>query len=202
MPRISRAEVVAISGASLLLLIKALPSTGPLLEYRRHLLLTEPWRLLSGHVVHVNWTHVLINAAFWVLLAHLFAAELKARRQLLCLMLAAFFISASLAVLYPFIAWYRGFSGLLHALFLAGAIVMLAEAWRSFRASRGNATRRLVLAALFVVGGWIKVVLEQPAGAATPYAAWLGSAVVPQAHLLGALFGTGLGIVLARRRRS
>jgi membrane associated rhomboid family serine protease len=46
-------------------------------------------------------------------------------------------------------------------------------------------------------GGWIKVVLEQPGGAATPYAEWLGAGVVAQAHLFGAACGTVLGLLFA-----
>ena len=51
-------------------------------------------------------------------------------------------------------------------------------------------------AALFA-GGWAKVVLEQPVTAALPQANWLGTAIVPQAHLAGAVCGTVLGALFA-----
>ena len=38
---------------------------------------------------------------------------------------------------------------------------------------------------------------DKPAGGALPYADWLGAAVVPQAHLLGAACGSVLGLLLA-----
>ena len=51
-------------------------------------------------------------------------------------------------------------------------------------------------AALFF-GGWIKVALEQPGGDTLPHAEWLGAAVVPQAHLIGAACGSMLGLAYA-----
>jgi membrane associated rhomboid family serine protease len=50
-------------------------------------------------------------------------------------------------------------------------------------------------------GGWIKVIVEQPGDASTPYANWLGAGVVPQAHLAGAITGTLLGAALWWRER-
>jgi hypothetical protein len=51
--------------------------------------------------------------------------------------------------------------------------------------------------AALLAGGWIKVIVEQPGGSATPHADWLGVAVVPQAHLAGALAGSVLGVLFA-----
>jgi hypothetical protein len=36
-----------------------------------------------------------------------------------------------------------------------------------------------------------------PRGALTPFAEWLAAPTVPQAHLLGAIFGTALGLLFA-----
>jgi membrane associated rhomboid family serine protease len=57
--------------------------------------------------------------------------------------------------------------------------------------------RRLWLPAALFFGGWIKVAFEQPGGARTPYAEWLGAGTVPQAHLIGAICGTLLGLLFA-----
>ncbi len=180
---------IAIGGATLLLLLQAMPTVAALLEYRRGLLLHEPWRVLSGHFVHINWTHALANAVAWVLLARLFERTLDAGKQLLCIVAGAVVISLSLTLVYPSIEWYRGASGTLHALFFAATAKAMINA-------RSQRFRLLALVALFV-GGWLKVALELPRGAATPYAPWLGSATVPQAHLIGALVGTTLGLLFA-----
>lgn len=186
---ISRAEMVAVVIALAMLLLQELPVAAAL-EYRYAALSAEPWRGLTGHFVHVNWPHALINAvALWVV-ARLFAPDLNARRQLAALLAAALAISAALAWLYPSITWYRGLSGALHGLFFAGATVWLIQA-------RPRRFGHLWLPSALFFGGWIKVVLEQPGGANTPYAEWLGAGVVPQAHLFGAACGTLLGLVFA-----
>ena len=185
----SRAEVIAVAIALLMLMLQALPNVDAL-EYRYAALNDQPWRWLTGHFVHVNWQHALINAvALWVV-ARLFAPDLNASRQLIALLAAALAISAGLALLYPSIVWYRGLSGALHGLFFAGAAIWLIKA-------RPRKFRELWLPSALFFGGWIKVALEQPGGATTPYAEWLGAGVVPQAHLVGAACGTLLGLVFA-----
>ena len=185
----SRAEVIAIAIALLMLLLQALADLA-VLEYRNTASIRESWRWLTAHFVHVNWQHALINAvALWVV-ARLFAPDLHPPRQLWALLVAALAVSASLALFYPSIAGYRGLSGALHGLFFAGSTIWLIKArpWR---------LRELWLPAALFFGGWIKVVLEQPGDATTPYAEWLGAAVVPQAHLVGAACGTMLGLLFA-----
>lgn len=185
--------LAALAAGALILLLQSVPALAPLLEYRRSVVLAEPWRLLTAHLVHVNWTHALVNAGAWLLLARLLAPVLDVRRQLLSLLVGAVFISLALALWHPSIQWYRGASGALHALFFAGAT---AACCRPLFVRRPRSAR-VPLALL--AGGWIKVALEQPVGSATPYAEWLASATVPQAHLLGAIAGTLLGLLLARR---
>jgi rhomboid family GlyGly-CTERM serine protease len=192
---ISLAERCALAVAALALLLEAL-GVAEALEYRRALLAAEPWRLITGHIVHVNWMHGLVNALALLVVARLFAPDLSARRQLSVLLAAALAISLVLAAVYPGIAWYRGLSGVLHALFFAGSAAWLMRL-------EPRSLRTLWLPAALYFGGWVKVALEQPAGDALPYADWLGAAVVPQAHLVGAACGSvlGLAFALADRRR-
>ncbi len=195
MPRLTPALRAALVAAALLLLLQSLPAA-TLLEYRRSLLLHEPWRALTAHIVHVNWTHALVNAGAWIVLARLFEPVFDARRQWLCMAIGAAVVSVVLATLYPAIAWYRGASGILHALYFAGASAAMISAWR-----RPRRWPSLLWAVALFSAGWIKVMLEFPPGALTPYATWLGSTVVPQAHLTGALFGTAYALLAVRRRR-
>jgi rhomboid family GlyGly-CTERM serine protease len=185
----------ALAGSALILLLQLAPAVLPALEYRRAALMAEPWRLLTGHLVHVNWTHALVNAGAWLVLARLFAPQLDARRQSLILALGAAFISLALAARYPSIEWYRGASGALHALFFAGTTTALGASLRE------RPRRAALIPLALLAGGWIKVVLEQPGGSATPYAEWLAATTVPQAHLLGAVAGTVLGLYFAARAR-
>ena len=185
----SRAELIAIGIALLMLVLQALPSLDAL-EYQNTAAIDEPWRWLTAHFIHVNWQHALINAvALWVV-ARLYAPDLNPSRQVWALLVAALAISACLAVFYPSIAWYRGLSGALHGLFFAGSAIWLIKA-------KPRRFQQLWLPSALFFGGWIKVVLEQPGGATTPYAEWLGAGVVPQAHLVGAACGTLLGLLFA-----
>jgi len=182
-------ERVAIGIAAALLVLHA-SSAGTALEYQRAALFGEPWRVLTGHLVHINWPHALVNAAALWIVARLFATDLDARRQVAVLALSAVAISVALACFYPTIAWYRGLSGALHGLFFAGSVKWLL-------AERPHTWQRLALPMALLLGGWIKVIAEQPGGATTTHAEWLDAAVVPQAHLVGALCGTMLGALFA-----
>lgn len=163
---------------------------GDALEYRRSLLTTEPWRLLTGHFVHLSMLHALLNCVALLLLGRLFAGRLRAVELWAVLGIAPLAISLVFWAAMPELAWYRGLSGALHALYFAGCVVWI-------RSTSGR-TRRLPIAAL--LGGMLKVLLEQPWDASFPFREWLGAAVVPQAHLAGAVLGTAAGLWLAARR--
>lgn len=187
--RLSPPERAAIGLAIVVLALHAL-APGDALEYQRGALARQPWRLVTGHLVHLNWLHALVNAAALWIVARLYAPDLSAARQAIALAASALAISAALAWLHPDIEWYRGLSGALHGLFFAGAVTWLL-------AERPRRLGRLWMPALLFVGGWVKVVFEQPSSGAMPHADWLGAAVVPQAHLAGAACGTVLGALFA-----
>jgi rhomboid family GlyGly-CTERM serine protease len=161
------------------------------LEYLRPHLASEPWRLVTGHFVHISWLHAVLNCVALLLLERLFAGRLRRSEQWIVLAAAPLAISLVFWIALPGLAWYRGLSGTLHAFYFAGCMVWLMTA-------AGHA-RWLPGAAL--AGGVIKVLLEQPWDATFPFQQWLGAAVVPQAHLFGALLGVAAGLLLARARR-
>jgi len=159
-------------------------------EYRRALAAREPWRLLTGHFVHLGFLHALLNCVALVLVARLFADRLTARGFFGILGIAPILISILFLVAIPDLHWYRGLSGVLHALFFAGCVVWIA-------ATTGRA-RWLPIAAL--IGGTAKVLIEQPWDGSFPIHEFLRAAVVPQAHLIGAIVGTAAGLVIRRQR--
>lgn len=161
------------------------------LEYRRSRLFTEPWRLLTGHYVHLSWLHAVLNCVALLLLERLFDGRL--RRSELWLLMAAAPLAISLVfwISLPELGWYRGLSGALHAIYFAGCIAWAVTA-------QGHA-RWLPFAA--IAGGAIKVLLEQPWDMTFPFREWLGATVVPQAHLVGTFVGIAAGLFFARTRR-
>jgi rhomboid family GlyGly-CTERM serine protease len=164
---------------------------GPLLEYRRPLLPGQPWRLWTGHFVHLSLVHALLNSVALLLLGRLFDGRLRAVEFWGVLLGAPLAISLVFWAALPELQWYRGLSGALHAVYFAGCTVWLR--------STGGRERWLAIAAL--AGGALKVLLEQPWDASVPFRAWLGAAVVPQAHLVGALAGVAAGLFFAARRQ-
>jgi rhomboid family GlyGly-CTERM serine protease len=164
---------------------------GGALEYRRDLLAIEPWRLFTGHFVHLTFLHAALNAVALLLIGRLFADRLRPAELFAVLGVAPLLISILFWLLMPKLEWYRGLSGVLHALFFAGCVMWIA--------STAGRSRWLPVAAL--AGGAIKVLAEQPWDSSFPLHQALRIAVVPQAHLLGAIVGTAAGLLLRLRRR-
>lgn len=190
--RVAPAERFALAGACALLLLQS-AGLGSALEYRRAMLAVEPWRLLTGHWVHVNWRHAVLNALAWVALARLYAPELPPLRQATLLTGSALGTGLLLWVAAPDVAWYRGASGALHGVFAAGAALWLA---RPAAAALPGARPARWWPALLLAAVWAKVLAEQAIGPIAP-ANWLGVAVITRAHLFGVAVGTVLGILTA-----
>jgi rhomboid family GlyGly-CTERM serine protease len=178
------AVVVAIIAAEVIL-------PAELLEYRRSLAFPEPWRLFTGHFVHLSFLHALLNGVALLLLDRLFADRLGPHELFGMLAIVPVVMSIAFWFLLPELQWYRGLSGVLHAVFFAGCVAWIGQA-------EGRA-RWLPAAAL--IGGTAKVLLEQPWDASFPVHELLRVAVVPQAHLIGAVIGTAAGLVFRQRRQ-
>jgi rhomboid family GlyGly-CTERM serine protease len=191
--RISATEQQAFAGALVVCALQALAPQPPWLEYRHELLGAQPWRVFSAHFVHLNWEHAVVNVAAWIMVARLFSTELTSGRHLAVIAVSALGVSAWLAWIHPEIAWYRGLSGVLHGIFFAGAIAWTIAAMRLADKDKTS----LFLSIALIAVGWAKVIAEQPAGSAMPYAEWLDAAIVPQAHLAGSIIGTALGAMIA-----
>jgi rhomboid family GlyGly-CTERM serine protease len=167
-------------GAALLatvVLLLGLGATGEwgrdLLGYDRGALANyQWWRLLSAHLVHLGWEHLLLNCAGLILLWALFAREYAPRRWLWIITAAMLAIDAGLWFLRPAVDWYLGASGVLHGILAAGAYALY---------RRGEAMGAVLLLVLVV-----KLVYEQQSGGSL----FVGDLpLVPDAHVLGALGG-------------
>ncbi len=143
------------------------------------------WRLVSGHFVHLGWSHLWLNLAGLALVAWLVgqAFDWLGWVYVGCVSIAA--IDAGFWFLYRDLGWYVGLSGLLHGLLAAGLL-------------RGVAVRdrEAVILAVFVTA---KLVWEQVVGPLPGSESTSGGAVIVDAHLYGALGGL-LGALLSWRR--
>ena len=159
--------------AALSILASALPSALGALAWHREAMADGQWfRLLTGHFVHLDTHHLLIN-----LLGLAIVTDLLMERwqwsALICLLLgSALGTSALLWWFAPALVWYAGLSGVLHGLWSGAALCGLHQV-------QHQPERRwsvLALLALALKLGW----LNHPSGSMP---------VVPSAHLFGAISG-------------
>jgi rhomboid family GlyGly-CTERM serine protease len=141
----------------------------------------EAWRLISGHLIHLGWTHTLMNLLAFVLIAWLFAPVFGLTAWVLIVFASGLMVDAGLWWLSPGIEWYVGLSGVLHGLVAAAGIKLSA---------RRELAGYLVLAVLVIKVGWEQIDGSLPL---TEFAS--GGSVVVDAHLYGAAGGLIAGIV-------
>ena len=159
--------------AVLIVLVALLPAgSGAALRYEHSLILEgQLWRLLTAHVLHLGWEHLLINltalAAIWAMFQRFVTARIWWLATLAC----ALGVSVGLLLFDAYISWYVGLSGVLHGLFVTGALFLPRKYWRH---------ARLLLAAL-----GIKLLAEQLGYTVTA----LSSQAVLGAHMYGAFAG-------------
>jgi rhomboid family GlyGly-CTERM serine protease len=154
-----------------------------LLRYQRGAVFEgEFWRLLSGHLAHLGWSHLLLNLAglglVWGICGNALSEGMWGALILLC----ALGVSLGLLLFNPLLQWYVGFSGVLHGMLVAGCLA----GW-----TRGEHERLLLFVLVAAKLGW-----EQWAGPLPGSEAGAGGQVVVDAHLYGALAGAAALIAL------
>jgi len=166
---------------ALFFLMAMLPAISSLLEYRRDAILSgEVWRVFSGHFVHLNLAHALLNAVGTTLVALLFPREMSRQQWWGLVLVAPLVISLGLWFKQPGLQGYAGFSGVLHSLLYLGVVRMLPGA---------PALAGSVL--LLLIG---RQIWEQTGAYDPAYLQGvIAGRVMPDAHLFGGLTGLLLG---------
>ena len=148
-----------------------------LLEYR-HQAITggEVWRIISGHITHLGWGHLAMNLlGYWMIWLLFFKHSLSGVGAVYALLLLALGTSVGLALISPEIAWYRGFSGVLHGLLV----------WALLRESKQLPLSSFLMLALII----LKLAWEQVSGPLPGSESMAGGSVIVAAHLYGAVTG-------------
>jgi len=146
------------------------------------------WRLLSGHFVHLNTTHLLMNSLGLLAIVSVFGQALGGARPVWLSISIGLGISLGLWFGEPQLQLYAGASGVVHGLFAAG-IVLAHDLSMRFR---------LVAAAALMA----KLILETQFN--TGSAEMIGALVIHAAHQWGALWGAVLAsayVAFAATRR-
>ncbi len=142
----------------------------------------EPWRLVSGHFIHLGAAHMLMNAAALLLLWLLVGQSLTTARWLVVIAVCLVGIDLGFWLFDPQLTWYVGLSGLLHGMLAAGLIARY----------RVAAAESLTLGCLLAA----KIIYEQVAGPLPGSELAAGGPVVVNAHFYGALAGAAAGLLL------
>lgn len=135
----------------------------------------DVWLLLSGHIAHLNWSHWMLNMAGLAIVAFFFSTHATCRQWTIVVVVSSCVISAGLWWLLPEIKNYVGLSGVLHGLFLYGALREI-----RFYPRSGYV---LLIALIF------KLAWEFFNGALPGSEDMAGGRVLTEAHLLGAIGG-------------
>lgn len=146
------------------------------LRYDRSLIVGGDWyRLISANFIHLNTMHLLMNILGIALVLVFFATHFKTSQWLILLVFSSLFVSIGLFWLNPGVHRYVGLSGVLHGLFIAGAIIEV---------------RR------FPISGWLlfaaivgKLIWEQTNGAMPGSESMIKGHVLVDSHLYGAISG-------------
>ncbi len=167
---------LAIAGVIIIALLLALGGK-PVqlaLRYDRSGIQTgEYWRLITGHLVHGGFQHVVVNVLGVILMAALFKRTYNFVSWLVIVVMGVVCIDIGMWVLMPQLQWYVGLSGVLHAVLAAGTVAW----WRT------EPRALAILLTLIMIG---KLIWEQTQGA-LPLSGDLP--VVVNAHLYGEIGG-------------
>jgi rhomboid family GlyGly-CTERM serine protease len=153
------------------------PMSSNLLAYERTQLDNfQWWRFITGHFLHTNITHLLLNtvglALLWALHGHYYQT-LGYVMQFLTLCLGT---AIGLYIFAPQMQWYVGLSGVLHGLFVIGAYYDIQNKFKT--------------GWLMLMGVWLKVIHEQIFGASAAVASLIDANVAVDAHLFGTITGS------------
>ncbi len=151
--------------------------------YSHQVLYSQPWRLWTGHWVHLSVWHWVLNVAALALIPEIF---LRASWKFFLVLWIALPPLLSLALWFslPQLSLYAGLSGVLHGIYLAMAVMAI------FGGER--AERRIGWVVL--LGLLAKVSYEAYRGMSQT-AELIGAPVILQAHQFGAALGLVIWLV-------
>ncbi len=150
--------------------------------YQRQLISQgEIWRLFTGHFLHTNIYHLLLNLAALIMLWLLHGRLYSQASYSLLFLLTALITSLGIYYFNLNLQQYVGLSGVLHGVFVFGALMDI---------HANDKTGYLLF-----IGVWLKIAHEQIYGASTDVSALIEASVAVDAHLWGALGGLLFAII-------
>lgn len=135
------------------------------------------WRLLSAHLVHSNYIHLLLNMLALALVLILFENLLRVRDWLYLIVISALLQSIGFYVLLPQVTAYVGLSGVIHTLYVVGALRLLQQ------------PNERIFAVVLLCLVTLKLLTERLGQGISVTEQMIGGHVLIEAHLFGAVIG-------------
>ena len=149
----------------------------------------ELWRLLTSHLVHLNWVHCFLNLLGLLLICELLWGALPLRHGIGLFVFSGLVISACLWWLNPELASYVGLSGVLHGLWSGCVFFGLLQACNPFH----RPCLPYWIGAFLLL---IKLLTEFLHGPSEFTAHLIGGEIIVKSHLYGALAGAVYMLIL------
>tara|TARA_R110002126_G_scaffold262148_1_gene405013 strand:+ start:695 stop:1300 length:606 start_codon:yes stop_codon:yes gene_type:complete len=162
-------------------------SVQQILIYQRNGLASgEIWRSVSGHLLHANFYHLLLNGGGLLIIMLLHASYQRKLSLHWQLLFSALFISGLMYFFQPEVQQYVGLSGVLHGILFFGALLDI----------KTGKTGGLLL----TLGILAKVAYEQYQGPDPELGQLINATVAIEAHLYGVIGGAILfGLLLLHK---
>ena len=135
----------------------------------------ELWRGFTGHFFHTNGVHLLLNLSALILLWALHGHFYNLLNYSVLFISSAIICSLGLYFLSPDISQYVGLSGIIHGIFVFGAIMDIRNKDKT--------------GYLLFIGVWLKIAHEKFYGASDEVSSLIEANVAIDAHLWGAIGG-------------
>ena len=148
----------------------------------------EYWRVFTGHFFHTNTYHYLLNMTALVMLWLLHGQFYSIKNYALLFLVSAFICSLGLYYFDATLIQYVGLSGVLHGIFVFGAIMDIKTKDKT--------------GYLLFIGVWLKIAYEQFYGASSEVSDLIDASVAINAHLWGAVGGLVFTIVFLYLKQS
>ena len=153
------------------------------LEYHREKIATgELWRVLTGHLVHTNTWHMLLNLSSLLFIGLLFGTLLSAKIWVGAFIFCSLAVSAAYWFIAPQFIIYVGLSAALYGVIIVGAL-------QDFK------DNKLIAGALLVIVTG-RVIWQQFDGASESLADMVDSRVAIESHLYGIVAGYLFSVLL------
>jgi len=142
---------------------------------RASILNGQLWRVVTSHLTHTSFNHLILNIFGLMIVFLLFGVLFSTRFWVLSILVCMSGVSIGLFANNPYLEWYVGFSGVLHGLIVFGAI--------------GAIKNKDHIGFFVLIAVFSKLIFEQLYGPSLNTMQFINSPVIVDAHLYGTITG-------------